>query len=112
MAATISSAGTWTVLDFDPVGNPATFDGQPGAVSALKGFHVKGGVNVRTADDMNFERLKEFNLPELDQFIQLMADGYNINTQAAWALAYHLVSMAMNRENPTVRTPRLYAPAG
>jgi hypothetical protein len=108
--ATISSVGAWTVLDFDPIGDPATVDGLPGQTSPLKGFHVKAGVNVRRADDMNFERLKNNNLPELDQFVQLMADGYNINTQSAWALFYHLVSMAMNRQNPVVSQATLYAP--
>lgn len=112
MSATISAVGAWTVLDFDPVGDPVTVDGQPGSIppANVKGFHVKGGMNVRMAESMNFERLKGGNLPELDQFIQLLADGYNINTQSAWALAYQLVSMAMNRQNPVVSQSTLYAP--
>jgi len=108
--ATISSSGAWTVIDFDPIGDPATGDGQPGAINTLIGSHQKTGMNVRRADDMNFERLKNFNLPELDQFAQLMADGYNINTQSAWALLWHCVKMAMNRQNPVVSQATLYSP--
>ena len=110
--ATISSTGAWTVLDFDPIGSPPTFDGQPGYVppANIKGFHEKTGMNVRYATDMNFERLKNTDLPELLQFIQLMADGYNINTQAATALFWHCVKALMNRENPRVSQSNLYAP--
>jgi hypothetical protein len=110
--ATITSTGAWTVLDFDPIGDPVTFDGQPGYVppANIQGYHEKDGVNVRYATSMNFERLKNRDLPELEQFIQAMADGYSINYQAAVALLHHCFTALMQRENPRRSQSNLYAP--
>jgi hypothetical protein len=113
MSATISASGTWTALDFDPIGQPKTnWPTQPGLESPANGMHQKDGMSVRWATAMNFEALKGGDLPELMQFVQLLANGYSINTQAAIALLYQLVSMMMNRSNPDVGTAssRLYAP--
>jgi hypothetical protein len=84
MPATISSAGTWTPLNVD--------------FSRMS----KLGPNTLHADMMQLEQLKNQDLPEFNQFIQLVADGYGIGFNPALALVSAIFTARMNRENPSV----------
>ena len=92
MPATISQAGTWTSLNFDRTVNPKT------------------GPQARVADDLNLTQFNSAltrgpspNFPELDQFIQLVADAYNVSNGTARTLIHHLTSMTLQRGEPTAR---------
>ena len=65
--ADITAAGAWTTLNFDTSLIPKT-------------------VNERRLEQIQHDAIVEQDLPELDQFIQAMADGYNISNQAATVL--------------------------
>lgn len=88
MAATISSSGTWTVLNLDVTSAP----------------QVKTGMNVPGISNAQLEQLKNTGYPELLAFIQLMADGLGIGFQHAKSLCLALLTAETNRESPTVRT--------
>jgi hypothetical protein len=90
MAATITATGTWTPLNID-----LTRMG-------------KTSPNVLHADLMQLEQLKLGDLPEFNQFIQAMADGYGIGFNPALALLFACIQARMNRENPSVS--RAYQP--
>jgi hypothetical protein len=89
MPATITATGTWTPLNVD--------------FSRM----AKTGPNTLHADMMQLEQLKSQDLPELNQFIQAMADGYGIHFNTALALFSALWTARINRENPSVS--RFYA---
>ena len=93
--ATATWTGTWTPLNV----NFTTMAKDNGAGTGLP--------NTMHADRMQLEQLKSVDLPELNAFIQAMADGYGIHFNAALTLLVAIFSARMNRENPTVS--RVYA---
>ena len=104
MSAVITATGTWTPLNFDPVGLPVSPANEPGQTTfpTTSGFSTKTGMNVKDVFFMQFEQLKNRDLPELTQFIQAAADGYGIGYQAALSLLYHCFKAAQLRQSPTV----------
>jgi hypothetical protein len=93
--ATITAAGAWTPLNV----NFTTM--------AVKNAAGQAMPNTMHADRMQLEQLKSQDLPELNQFIQAMADGYGITFNAALTLLNSIWVARMNRENPAVS--RVYA---
>lgn len=92
MPATISQSGTWTTLAFDRTVNPKT------------------GPNTRELEDLNLTAFNSGltrgpspNLPELDAFIQLVADAYSITNGSATTLVKHFMAMKGHRGEPVAR---------
>lgn len=84
MAATITASGTWTPLGVDWSKTPKT------------------GPNLMLGNMLQFEALKQGDLPELLQFVQAMADGYGVPFNVAKQVFYHCVTAFMGRETPSV----------
>lgn len=87
MSATISSSGTWTTI----TSMDTTAAG-------------KDRQNVPSIENLNFESLKVATgegliMPEVNQFIQLMADGYNIGYWHAAQLLDIYMRMQLNQGN-------------
>jgi hypothetical protein len=125
MSATLTWTGTWTPLNFDPIGLPASGTNQPGARYPNTAGMVQdttlppsGALNQSVPDNVkmlfnfNGEVIKTNDLPELEQFIQAMAAGYAITYQAAVALLTVLFTAKSNRESARIGPGRnlLYAP--
>jgi hypothetical protein len=93
MPATIAvTGGTWTSFPFDRTINPKT------------------GPNVRAVEDLNLTQFNSGlvrgpspNMPELDQFIQLMADNLAISNQTARTLIHTLTKVTLQRGEPVAR---------
>jgi hypothetical protein len=90
--ATITSTGAWTPLNVD-------FTKMAKVNPANANVPMP---NTMHADMMQLEQLKQQDLPELNQFIQAMADGYVITFNAALTLLNAIWTARMGRENPTV----------
>lgn len=88
--ATITAAGAWT-----PIGVDFTKMAKLNAAGLAQ-------PNTMHADMMQLTELKSVDLPELTQFIQAMADGYNIQFNTALTLLNTIWVARMNRENPSV----------
>lgn len=76
----------------------ATFAAPSGAWTTITSLDTvgagKGRANVPDLGNINLESLKGplgVTLSELEQFVQFMADGYNIGFQHAWTLLLILV---------------------
>jgi hypothetical protein len=123
MSATLTWSGTWTPLNFDPIGLPTSGTNQPGArypglAGMVQNTSLPGSPNGQVPDNVkmlftfNGEVIKTFDLPELEQFIQAVSAGYNITYQAAVSLVQALWVAKMNREAARIGPGRnlLYAP--
>jgi len=93
--ATFTVTGAWTPLNVDFT------------KMAAKDASGRGMPNTMHADRMQLEQLKSVDLPELNAFIQMMADGYGITFNSALTLLDAIWRARMNRENPSVS--RVYA---
>jgi hypothetical protein len=90
--ATITSTGAWTPLNVDFSRMAKVNPTNPNVPMP----------NTMHADMMQMEQLKGVDLPELNQFIQAMADGYAIHFNQALTLLHAIWTARMNRENPTI----------
>jgi len=89
MGATLESTGTWTAISFNTTKASKT------------------EANVPNLEDINLESLKDADTghvtwPELDQFVQLVADGYNISHWSAAKLVAILIGNKMRGWVPDV----------
>lgn len=82
--ATITAANPWTALS-----------GLDTAAMA------KTGPNVEVVHDILLDNIKTNGLPELRQFIQLMADGYGIGFNQARSLLMTFMQLEMSRPSPS-----------
>ena len=123
MSATLTWTGTWTPLNFDPIGLPASGTNQPGSrFPGMAGMvqntnlptNPNGAVpdNVKMLFSYNGEVVKTFDLPELEQFLQAVSAGYSITYQSAVSLVQVLWVAKMSREAARIGPGRnlLYAP--
>ena len=123
MSATLTWVGSWTPLNFDPIGLPASGTNQPGARYPNMAGEVQAtnipnspngaaGANVRMLFNFNGEAIKTNDIPEIEQIINAVAAGYAISYQGALALLTALFTAKSNREDPRIGPGRnnLYAP--
>jgi hypothetical protein len=125
MSATLTWTGTWTPLNFDPIGLPASGTNQPGRSNQLPAqagmvqnsnlaYNPNGVVpdNVKMLFNYNGETVKVYDLPELEQFLQAVSAGYSITYQSAVSLVQVLWVAKMSREAARIGPGRnlLYAP--
>lgn len=93
MAAVIAQSGTWTVFPFlatDPEGK------------ATRNARSVQGLNLAQFNSA-LTRNASPNFPELQQFVQLVADAYAIGEQSALVLVRHFLTMELNRGQPQTR---------
>lgn len=87
----------------------ATFAAPSGAWTTITGLDTtaagKTQANLPTVGSLNLESLKTdagVVLPELDQFVQFVADGYGIGFWHAWALVTILMRSRQGVPDPAI----------
>lgn len=96
MPATISAAGTWTTLSIT------------GEVASA----ARPRPNTPVLEDIDFApSLRDTDLNELVQFIQLVATNYTLSYHAARLLVQHALTALTNRESPAATTIPTYSAA-